>query len=733
MASWTISPLNPGTYTVNAVYNGDSNYMDSSNSTTLISKAYPDIIIDVGEAMVGQDATINVALPANATGSILITVDGKEYNKTIKNGKASVVISNITKGTHNVDVAYSGDRYYYSSSNSTSFEPKVYNTAINVLASDIDFGEDLVVRAVVSEGATGSIKFTVNGVDKVVQIHQGFASATFADLNAGTYDVKAVYSGNDAYSSATNSTMATVSKVNATLLINVGEIKEGENVVIKFILPSKSTGVVSVEIPGLYSQRNRTITNGVASWTISPLSAGLYKVIASYAGDSNYYGASNSTSIDYNRVKTTLDVDAIVTKNNVRLTANLTAENGQLITAWVNVTVNGTNYRIPVFNGTGYLDLGSLPGGDYHYYALYAGTRAIVNSTDEGSFTVIPVVPILNVPDVIKYYKGPERLYVYLFDNYGDPIANKTVVISINGNDYERTTDKNGTAGIGLGLNSGKYQATVKVDEYSLETIGNVTILPTVNGTDVVKVYRNATQYYATFRDSEGNYLPDGTTVRFNINGVFYDRKVSGDKGLARLNLNLEQGNYILTAMNPVTGENAANNITIIPKLVENRDITKFFRNGTQYTVKVIKDDGKAAGAGEVVRFNINGVFYERTTNASGIAQMNINLNPGDYIITAEYGGCRVSNNIKVLPTLTAKDLAKKYGTTNPFVATLVDGQGKPYAGQTITFNINGVFYSRVTDSYGQARLNINLMPGQYIITSMYGAASISNKVTVTS
>ena len=92
-----------------------------------------------------------------------------------------------------------------------------------------------------------------------------------------------------------------------------------------------------------------------------------------------------------------------------------------------------------------------------------------------------------------------------------------------------------------------------------------------------------------------------------------------------------------------------------------------------------------------------------------------------------------VSNKIKVLPILSAKDMAKKYGTSNQFVATLVDGQGKPYADQTVQFNINGVFYNRVTNSYGQARLNINLQPGQYIITSSYNGSSIANKVTITS
>ena len=122
---------------------------------------------------------------------------------------------------------------------------------------------------------------------------------------------------------------------------------------------------------------------------------------------------------------------------------------------------------------------------------------------------------------------------------------------------------------------------------------------------------------------------------------------------------------------------------------------------------------------------------YERKTNASGYAKLNINLEPGNYIITASYGGCNVANNITVLPVLSADDLTKKYGTPEPFIANLVDGQGAPLANATVTFNINGIMYNRTTNETGKAKLNINLMVGEYIITSSYNGANIANKVTV--
>ena len=111
--------------------------------------------------------------------------------------------------------------------------------------------------------------------------------------------------------------------------------------------------------------------------------------------------------------------------------------------------------------------------------------------------------------------------------------------------------------------------------------------------------------------------------------------------------------------------------------------------------------------------------------------QLNINLPPGDYIITAEYKGCMVSNNIHVISVLYGEDMTKNYGSSDQFKARVLDGVGNPLADAMVEFNINGVFYNRTTASNGVASLNINLMAGEYIITSIYNGYSISNKITI--
>ena len=460
---------------------------------------------------------------------------------------------------------------------------------------------------------------------------------------------------------------------------------------------------------------------------MSDLPVGNITVPVTYSGDNYYDSVEGSVNVTVNPKKTatiSIDVPAITVGENATVTVTLPEDASGSVTVGDEI--------VPVVNGTAVAVLSDLPVGNITLPVTYSGDEKYNPIETEVNITVNEdTSDIIKAPDVTKYFGGPERFVVNVTDYQGNPLENMSVVININNKNYTRFTDENGSASIALNLPSRTYNATVTVENRTVNS--TVTVLSTVNGTDIVKMYKNGTQYYATFLDSEGNYLAEGTTVNFNINGVFYERKVSGNKGLAKLNINLPAGEYIITAMNPKTGENTANNITVLSTITENRDITKYFKNATKYTVKVIGADGKVVGAGEKVTFNINGVFYTRQTNESGIAALNINLPQGNYTVTAEYNDCKVSNNIEVLPILRAKDLTIKYGTSDQFIAYLVDGQGKPYPNQKVFFNINGVLYNRTTDYGGRAILNIKLgaAVNTYTITSSYNGCSIANTIDI--
>ena len=515
---------------------------------------------------------------------------------------------------------------------------------------------------------------------------------------------------------------------------------------------NETSRLVPVNISAyVVDSRNNPVSKGNVTFIIDGNSY-IVPVVNGYANLNHLFNNAGNFSIyayfndyDYNSSNALANIS--ISKDDVNFTSyysydatfnctiiNVILSSNNSFNGIVSLFVNNNTYNINVYDSMGFIQLPGFLEIDNSSSISYLGDENH-KPTTSNDFIYVNNIPhdIYNSYDINMYFRNGTR-YVINLRNNGQAVIGKEVIININSVNYTRITDDNGSVSIGLNLNSAVYNVTAYyLDENNhLVSISNViTIQTTIISNDLVKIYRNASQFKATFLDGQGNPLAN-TTVSFNINGVFYNR-ITNDNGTAKLNINLEPGTYIITSTNPINGEMTSNSVIVLSRIVENYDLTKYYRNNTQYVVKILDDIDNPVGAGENVTFNINGVFYTRQTNSTGHVKLNINLSPGDYIITANYNGCMVSNKIKVLPILIAYDMTKKYGSSDQFVATLLDGQGKPYANQTVQFNINGIFYQRTTDNNGKARLNINLMAGEYIITTSYNGATIGNKVTITS
>ena len=543
---------------------------------------------------------------------------------------------------------------------------------------------------------------------------------------------RGLYTVNITLASFNRSVSVDVGKIKTKIIftVNSNELYSNEKLIVNAGLYDENNALVNDKLyVSIAGQTKEVSSNQVVFTNLLP---DTYVLKIEYMGSDDYFKSQAFSNITVKKYPVALTVEQIgdvyVDEN---FTINIILATGEMEGA-ANLYING-EFKNIVYLKTGGTLVGfsNFNSGKYNLTIEIVGNEYYQSTNASVMFNVLKYDSKLNVSSKDIFINENETLTITASEDFTG-----NVILSINGVNNTLFLNATETYILLPNLSAGRYDVDVvyisQLTHYlSSNTTSIINILPTVNGTDVVKVFRNGTQYYATFRNNEGNYLKNGTSVRFNINGVIYNRNVAGDKGLARLNINLAQGDYVITAFNPETGENTANNITVIPKLVENRDITKYYRNGTQYTVKVIGDDGNPVGAGESVRFNINGVFYTRQTDANGIAKLNINLQSGDYVITAEYSGCMVSNKIKVLPTLSASDISMSYRDGTQFKANVVDGTGSPLSGVNIIFNINGVFYTRISNINGQASLNINLLPGEYIITSVYDELNIANKITI--
>ena len=318
--------------------------------------------------------------------------------------------------------------------------------------------------------------------------------------------------------------------------------------------------------------------------------------------------------------------------------------------------------------------------------------------------------------DLVKYYKNDTQYTASFYDSEGNPLVNQIIPININGLNYNRTTNSSGFIFFSINLNPGVYALKVTNPVTNESVINNITVLSTLNADDVVKSYKNGTQYYLTVLDGQGNPLANAD-VTFNINGVMYTRSTN-ENGTAKLNINLNSGKYTLTAINPVTTEQMSNTVEVLNKIeVKNSNtggnISMEYNASEKYTVALYEDNGTLAKNKEV-KFNINGVMYTRTSDENGTASLTINLRPGNYVITAEFENCKLSNLIKVRITPTVKLVSSEVKYGQPIQFYLHEkNSGNPITGEHYgILYFNGTTYGAYPDANGLVQIGQQLPVG---------------------
>ncbi|WP_303334567.1 Ig-like domain repeat protein [Methanobrevibacter sp.] len=433
------------------------------------------------------------------------------------------------------------------------------------------------------------------------------------------------------------------------------------------------------------------------------------------------FGATNQGILIYNNA-----TKATITGNNVTTTGEYA------------VNVLKTENSVSTVKDN-YLVAEKLTGND----AINNITGEIENNT--------PIKDILVSQDLVKYYKNGTQYTVTVLNNKV-PVANKKVTVVLNGPSFKNlqytiVTNSEGVATLPINLAPGQYTINAFTDN-SEEIENTITVLPqsySLEAEDIDMFVKDGTKYEVTLTDASGSPVAN-TKVTLTLNGksfknLKYDR-ITDANGVASLPINLAVGQYAITAT--YGSESITTNVNVLPKesalIAEN--VVKYYKNGTQYNVKLLDENGKPA-AGKTITVTLNGASFKNlkyniVTNNDGVATLNIGLAPGAYTITANYGEMSTTNTINVLPTLTTEDLTKAVNKPASFTAKLVDQQGKPMANAKVSFTITGktiktVTYTKVTDANGIASLPINLAQGDYTITvSDNSGAKAAGNVKVT-
>jgi len=726
-ATITAYGLKNGTHTGVVTYLGDNRY-DPSNATFEVTVQEP---ITVKVNGTGNSSEIVVQLPkgANET-SITITVDG---NKTLpvtvdENGTARANLTGLEPGEHEVSVKYVDPDGTVSYVNTTVTVPR-WSSAVNATAAKIREGDVAVINVKMDANETGRVLVDINGTGYYADLKDGKAIINAPGLKAGTYNATVTYEG-DAKYDPSNNTFTIV--VQAPITIDVNGTGNSSEVVVK--LPEGATDKdVNITVDGNKTLPVTVDENGTARANLTGLEPGEHNITVKYVDPDGTVSYVNTT-INVPRWSSAVNATAATIREGDDAVIKVKVDSNETGTVYVDIA--GTGYYGTLENGEVTIYAPGIKKGKYTGNVTYLGDKKYDPANNTFTLEVQSEITI-----DLEGAGNSSKVVVQLPEDS----EGSNVTVMVDGKEVPVTVDENGTATADLsGLPVGEHNVTVIYKDKDNNTSiasKTVKVYNSINVADeIIRGWNSPYDAEAEFLDNEGHVLAN-TTVEFTVNGKTY-KVMTDEKGIAKLtDSHLDVGKYEATIKNPVTGEELTRNVTIVKRLIENKDVTTDYLAGKYYTVKAIGDDGKPVGAGEVIGITVNGVGYVIKTDKNGVGKLKINLVPKKYTLKAEYAKYKVTNKVVVKQTLklVKKTVKAKKGKKIVIKAKLKWTNGKAIKGKKITIKFKGKKFSAKTNKKGIAKITIKkksvlkkLKKGKtYKFTALYVKEKAKGKIKI--
>ena len=731
-----VKDLKAGTYPVEVTFNGNANYTDGTVSTFfVVNKAATTLDVQVADIAVDGKEVINVTISnVNATGNVIINVDGVNYTRPIANGQANLTLDKLANGTHSVVVIYEGDANLTGSWISKTFNVSKLSSqlTINVTNTTTDGVETIKVN--VTAGATGTVVITVDGINHHVEIEDGFATLVLSNLTAGIHNVHAEYLGDANYTGCEGDASFNVEKINSTVSVNVDNITVGDVAVINITVTPNATGNVTIKIGDEFTQ-TVGIIDGVISVNVPDLTVGDKTVEVIYNGDGKYL-PSNATA-KFTVGKTAAEIQLLV--------ENVTYGEVETITIFVNATGNVTieiDGMEPVVRdivgGKVVYPVSELNAGNYTVKVTYNGNDDVNSTSAEANFTVFKADPIITVDVEDIIYGNVEHIIVH-------SNAEGNVTIKVNGQEVTIVLSE-GEGGHAV-LRAARwdvpeYDGKATLDVYGLP-VGNYPVEVTFNGNenynkltvntdfDVIKDKTEVSvQVESPINVGESQVIKitvNNTNVTgnvtINIDGQNYTAELTN--GTANFTVPpLASGNHTVVVVydgdNNFTGNWTSANI-VVNKLESTVNIT--VSNGTVGSKQTITVEVPQNATGQVL-IDINDQhYYANITDGKAILELDT-LPEGEYSVNATYLGdenyTSSHNSDKFIVT-------KNNSTVDIIPQNITFGENEVItftvpedATGNITVVVNNKTYI-VPVSGGQGNLTVpDLHAGEYTINATY-------------
>ena len=510
-----------GEYYINVTYSGDDKYNEASASKVFtIPKVDVNIVYETvtPEIKYGEDAIVKVDITPNfATGNVTIFVDDSEYGIFVLDddyANATISISGLAIGSHNVTVTYNGDENYNVKTGTvvnaitvTKGQPRI---DIMLYYDVIEVGSEItVLYGIFGDVNGGNITISIDGVECYNNPIAG--SVDYIDilsdlLTAGTHTIAAQYLGDDMY------LPSNIDEVNVTVLnmseikINIDTPENTTDLEFNVTLPSNATGYLFVDIAGQHYYA--PVKNGTASVIVPGLAPGNYTTTIAYSGDYQY--------------------DNVTLTKNITVASNVpdnafnipdTAKDGEPLTYAINlpsdakgyleVDVDGTKYVAALVNGSASISVPGLSAGNHNVTVSYTGDSKHSPVTKSMSMNVpTPVYKITKNNNVAAIYSANAN-YKVLITKDGKAVgAGERVVITYNGKKTTVKTDSKGYATLKLNTQMKVKTYTVTAEYKGVKVSNKVTIKHVIKANNVnVKKSKNVNKIKVKTYKVNGKFL----------------------------------------------------------------------------------------------------------------------------------------------------------------------------------------------------------------------------------
>lgn len=402
--------------------------------------------------------------PENITGTIKITIDGKEvYNKSFTGNKTEMMIGiseldydGVIHGTNSINVTYSKNDV---EEHSLERSIIIYESP-NIYIPDFMFEgekEGIIINA--NKKYTGIITVykSYMGRNKELfastRLINGFARVSLENLTSGQYDIQfdLPIDQLDGMDLGKLGHMVTVKDNPSGYECNISATKilTGESVTVTLKGANVTNDTVFLVVDGV-KYKNITFNNGTATSIIKDLSVGEHYITTILRTEIFVWGTDQYSNTFVVNVVNPIDPDLKITVTSVHKSEKpvITIKTATSFTGKVNVKIGSKNYVVNVVKGKGTKTLSGLKIGTYTATAKFAATGFFKSATKSAKFKVKADVVKLTLKK-IKVKKSAKKLKITAtLKINGKMVKGKLLKFKFNKQTYKSKTNKKGVAKI---------------------------------------------------------------------------------------------------------------------------------------------------------------------------------------------------------------------------------------------------------------------------------------------